>query len=176
MFGILETVQTWHTFKKSGHICTKRLEHALTACLFTSFMRHLDRAFGSRSMNPWEYKPQGHSKVGPVWQRALEVKIIKRFWSLLCIQTIFQVHQNLKLKNRASFLFLFSIRPKSKHNFYCQEPKNSLFLNYTEIFILKSNMKLLVLLVASITSELIEIEDSIFRKNFNHIFFYFEFW
>ena len=31
-------------------------------------------------------------------------------------------------------------------------------------------MKLLVLLVASITSELIEIEDSIFRKNFNSDF------
>ena len=132
MFGILETVPTWHTFKNSGHLCTKRSEHAFTACLFTIPVWHstisLDHVLGPRSMNPWEYKPQRHSKVGPVWQRALEVKIIKRFWSLLCIQTIFQVHQNLKLKNRASFLFLFSIRPKSKHNFCCQEPKNSIFL------------------------------------------------
>ena len=104
------------------------LHQALRTCLNSVPFHHFHEAFGSRSMNPWEYKPQGHSKVGPVWQRALEVKIIKRFWSLLCIQTIFQVHQNLKLKNRASFLFLFSIRPKSKHNFYCQEPKNSFFL------------------------------------------------
>ena len=104
------------------------LHQALGACLYSVTFHHLyGPCIGPRSMNPWEYKPQGHSKVGPVWQRALEVKIIKRFWSLLCIQTIFQVHQNLKLKNRASFLFLFSIRPKSKHNFYCQKPKNSIF-------------------------------------------------